>query len=264
MQKLNIFLLGGTRDSINIIKYLKENFNTYILTTTTTEYGSSLAIEAGSDDTIAKPLPKKDILEILEKSNFDLIIDATHPFASHITGTAIECSKIMKIPYIRFERPISDDGSINHDKLHKVNSFVDAGKLISKNFNQFNVLHLAGTNTIEDVVKSVPKENFYARILKIDISIKKCEDLEIPKENISFMNGVSSAEENIELIKKTNAKVVISKESGKTGGLPEKIEACKKLNVDFILITRPVVSTLNENDIVRSLEELNNKLRTYF
>ena len=83
MKKLNVFLMGGTKESIEIIKFIKNNFNSYILTTTTTEYGSKLAIDGGSDATIAKPLPKDEIINILNgKTNFDIFIDATHPFAS--------------------------------------------------------------------------------------------------------------------------------------------------------------------------------------
>ena len=80
---MKILILGGTKDATNITKHIKENYDAYILTTTTTEYGSKLAVEAGSDDTIARPLPKDEIIEIIENDNFDILIDATHPFAYH-------------------------------------------------------------------------------------------------------------------------------------------------------------------------------------
>ena len=264
MKKLKVFLMGGTKDSINIIKHLKKYYNTYILTTTTTEYGSKLAIAAGSDEVIAKALPKDKILEILTNEKFDAFIDATHPFASHVTKTAIECSKKMEIPYIRFERPISVVENISDEKLHRVKSFEDAGKLIETRWYQNNVLHLAGTNTIEFIIKSINPKNFFPRILNIESSIKKCEELKIPKENIFFMNGVSTEEENIDLIKKTNAKVIISKESGETGGLPLKINAAIKTNIDFILVERPIVNSLKKENIISNLEELDSKLNNLF
>ena len=82
---MKVFLLGGTKDSINIIQHIKENYDYYILTTTTTEYGGKLAKEGGSDDTIARPLLKDEIRKILINEDFDILIDATHPFAEHIT-----------------------------------------------------------------------------------------------------------------------------------------------------------------------------------
>ena len=47
---MKILLLGGTKDSTNIIEHVKKNYDYHILTTTTTEYGARLAREAGSDE----------------------------------------------------------------------------------------------------------------------------------------------------------------------------------------------------------------------
>ena len=261
MKKLNVFLMGGTKESIEIIKFIKNNFNSYILTTTTTEYGSKLAIDGGSDATIAKPLPKDEIINILNgKINFDIFIDATHPFASHVTNTAIEVSKICKIPYIRFERPTSNFENIDDSRVIQVNSFDDAGKLIAKKYNQSNVLHFAGANTMETILKYVSPEYFYPRILEVKSSLEKCEKLGIKKDHIIPMKGISTIEENEKLIEKTDAAVIITKESGDIGGVISKIEAANSKNIDVVLITRPVIESLNKKDVVNSIEELNERL----
>lgn len=261
MKKLNVFLMGGTKESIEIIKFIKNNFNSYILTTTTTEYGSKLAIDGGSDTTIAKPLPKDEIINILNgKTNFDIFIDATHPFASHVTNTAIEVSKICKIPYIRFERPTSNFENIDDSRVIQVNSFDDAGKLIAEKYNQSNVLHFAGANTMETILKYVSPEYFYPRILEVKSSLEKCEKLGVIKDHIIPMKGTSTIEENERLIEKTNASIIITKESGDIGGVISKIEAANSKNIDVVLITRPVIESLNEKDVVNSIEELNERL----
>lgn len=261
MKKLNVFLMGGTKESIEIIKFIKNNFNSYILTTTTTEYGSKLAIDGGSDATIAKPLPKDEIINILNgKTNFDIFIDATHPFASHVTNTAIEVSKICKIPYIRFERPTSNFENIDDSRVIQVNSFDDAGKLIAEKYNQSNVLHFAGANTMETILKYVSPEYFYPRILEVKSSLEKCEKLGIKKDHIIPMKGTSTIEENEKLIEKTDASVIITKESGDIGGVISKIEAANSKNIDVVLITRPVIESLNKKDVVNSIEELNERL----
>ena len=99
---MKIFLLGGTKDSVNIIEHVKSNYDAYILTTTTTEYGAKLALEGGSDETIARPLLKDEIIRIFTEGNFDILIDATHPFAEHITQTSASIAEELNIPYIRF------------------------------------------------------------------------------------------------------------------------------------------------------------------
>ena len=261
---MKIFLLGGTKDSINIIEHIKKNYDAHILTTTTTEYGAKLAKEGGSDETIARPLPKEDIIEILNKDDFDLIIDATHPFASHITQTSITVSKQMKMPYIRFERPATNFEEIDESHIIYVESFDEAGKLIESEFKKGNVLHFAGANTMADIVKYVSPERFYPRILKVESSIEKCKKLNIPEDHIIAMNGAASCEENMELIEKTDACVMITKESGEIGGVIDKIEAANRKNIAVIMIQRPKIDELDKKDVVTNLEELDNKLKNFF
>ncbi len=154
---MNIFIMGGTAESIEIIKFLKENYSkNYIITSTTTEYGGNIAKESGSDKVISRPLPKEDILKVLDEYNIDLYIDATHPFAVHVTKTASEIVDIKKISFIRFERPslhIEDIENINLNNVYNVKSFEEAGKLIINQSLKGNVLHLGGINTASSVLK---------------------------------------------------------------------------------------------------------------
>lgn len=264
MKELKIFLLGGTKDSTEIIKHLKSNYNTYILTTTTTEYGSKLAVEAGSDETISRPLPKDEIIEIINNSDFDLLIDATHPFAEHITQTSVSVSKICEISYIRFERPSLNFKDIDTTHIIYAKSFEDAGKIIAKEIPDGNVLHFAGANTMEDVLKNVSTERFYPRILKVEKSLEKCEKLGVENDHIIEMKGAASLKENIDLIEKYDASVMITKESGEIGGVIEKIEAANKKDISLIMIKRPIIKELNKKDVVSNLEELDKKLKKLF
>lgn len=258
---MKIIILGGTKDSINIIEHIKKNYDAYILTTTTTEYGAKLAIEGGSDETIAKPLPKEEIIEIITGNNYDLLIDATHPFAEHITKTSTSIANELKIPFIRFERPTLDMKNIDTSHIHYVNSFEDAGKLIEKEYREGNVLHFAGANTMKDILKYVSAERFYPRILKVKSSLEKCETLNINPDHIIPMNGAASLDENIGLIEKYDAEVMITKESGEIGGVIEKIEAANEKDIRLIMIQRPEIPELDENDVVSNLDELDFKIQ---
>lgn len=264
MRKLNILLLGGTKDSTELIKHLKRNYDTYILTTTTTEYGSKLALEAGSDDTISRRILKDEFIEIINNSDFDLLIDATHPFAEHITQTSASLSKICEIAYIRFERPPLNFKDIDTSHIIYAKSFEDAGEIISKLMPEGNVLHFAGANTMEDILKNVSKDRFYPRILKVPKSIEKCEKLGIENDHIIPMNGAASLKENIDLIEKYDASVMITKESGEIGGVIEKIEAANQKNISLIMIKRPIIKELNKKDTVSNLNEFDEKLEKIF
>ena len=261
---MKVILLGGTKDSINIIQHIKNKYDAFILTTTTTEYGAKLAIEGGSDDTIARPLPKEEIIEIIKENKFDILIDATHPFAEHITQTSASIANELKIPYIRFERPMTNFENIDTSHIRFVNSFDEAGKLIESEFIKGNVLHFAGANTMKDIVKYVSPERFYPRILKVENSLKKCDELNIDPTHIIPMTGAASTDENIKLIERYDAVVLITKESGEIGGVIDKIEAANKKDIAVIMIIRPEIKELNKNDIISNLEELDIKLKNFF
>jgi len=260
-KNLAIFLMGGTKDSINIIKFLKKEFdNPYILTTTTTDYGGQLAKDAGSDEIIAEPLDIESMVTLLKEKNFNVFIDSTHPFAINGTKSAIEASKIANVPYIRFERPSLKQEKVNMDNIYHVKSFEDAGKLIANNWKNENVLHLAGVNTIEDVLKSVAKEDFYVRVLPVTSSIEKCRNLGLDGKHIIAMQGTFSKEFNKSLMMELRTKIIITKESGATGGVPSKLSAANELGITVILVDRPEIAILKYENVVNDLNQLKNKL----
>ncbi len=261
---MKIFILGGTKDSINIIEFIKKNYDAYILTTTTTEYGAKIAKEGGSDSTIARPLPKEEIINIITSEHYDVLIDATHPFAEHITQTSASIANELKIPYLRFERPTTNLENIDTSRIHYVNSFVEAGKLIANEFDKGNVLHFAGANTMSEILKNVSTDRFYPRILKVEKSIEKCNELKIKPDHIIPMTGAANKQENIELIEKYDASVMITKESGEIGGVIDKIEAANEKNIAVIMIQRPQIKEINKKDIISNLDELDSKLKNFF
>lgn len=268
---MNIFIMGGTAESVEIIKFLKENYpKSYIITSTTTEYGGNIAKEYGSDNVISRPLPKDDIIKVLDEYKIDLYIDATHPFAEHVTKTASEIVDVKKIPFIRFERPsldIEDIENINLNNVYHVKSFNEAGKLIIEESIKGNVLHLGGINTASEVLKNVPVDKFYIRVLTVKTSLDKCRELGISEDHIFPMTASKnkdkkiSLEENLDLYKKVNAKTILTKESGDTGGFREKIEAANKMNIKIIIVDRPHIEELNDKTVVSTIEELNKELK---
>lgn len=261
-RNLAIFLMGGTKDSINIIKFLKKEFNTpYILATTTTDYGGQLAKDAGCDEIISQALSIKNIVSLLKEKKYDVLIDSTHPFAINGTKSAIEASKIANVPYIRFERLFLKTGKVDRENIYHVKSFEDAGKLIANNWKDENILHLAGVNTIEDVLKAVATKHFYARVLPVESSIEKCRNLGLSGEHIIAMQGTFSKEFNKSLMRELDAKIIITKESGSAGGVPSKLSAANDLGIIVILVDRPEIPILKYENIVYDLNQLKNKLK---
>ncbi|MDO9043910.1 MAG: precorrin-6A reductase [Methanobacteriaceae archaeon] len=269
---MNLLVMAGTKDAIKIIEMLSKNnessfkgnsnkethFN--ILSTTTTRYGAILAKKAGAYDAISRPLDKDELVNLIQKKDVKILIDATHPFATQASTNAINASKKASIKYIRFERP-----SINYSNvegIHIVNSYDEAGqfaKNIIKN-NEKKVLHLAGVSTIKSILKSVPLNQLIVRVLPNTTSVGICEEIGISGKNIVAMQGTFSKEFNQALMREYDVGVVITKESGETGGVPSKIDAALEIGLELILINRPEIKELNENSVVNTIEELQKKL----
>ena len=269
---MKVFIMGGTAESVEMIKFIKSNYpQIYIITSTTTEYGGNIATNAGSDEVISRPLPKDDIMDVLNENNIDLYIDATHPFAKHVTQTACSIVDQTGIPYIRFERESIVDNieGVNTDNIYHVNSFTDAGILVNEKFPEGNVLHLGGINTAGEVLENISRERFYIRVLTVKASMDKCEELGIIEDHIFPMNASKNKDkkihidENIELFNKVNAKIMLTKESGDIGGFKEKMIAADKLGLKIVVVDRPYIEGLQDKTVVNTLEEFDNELKTY-
>ena len=58
-------------------------------------------------------------------------------------------------------------------------------------------------------------------------------------KQICAMQGPFSAEMNIAMLKQTDAAFLVTKDTGTTGGYPEKEQAAHQLGVRMVVISRP-------------------------
>jgi len=251
---MKILVMAGTHDAIEIIKKLKEATDHRIIATTTTDYGGRLAEDAGADKVIKEALNKERLIQVLKIEDINMIIDATHPFAVKATENAIEASEETSTYYIRFERPALElEGNIL-----RVGSFKEAGRMAAKILEEKdgNILHLAGVSTVKSVIDEVGTEKIVVRVLPYPSSIRACHRMGIPGERIIAMQGTFSKAFNREIMKEYNARVVITKESGKTGGLPEKVGAAEDLKIPIIVVDRPSTEKLDGKVVFDDINEL--------
>ncbi len=80
----------------------------------------------------------------------------------------------------------------------------------------------------------------FARVLDFDKSIEKCDSLGMGKEFVIAARGPFTVEDNRDLIRKLDIGVLVTKDSGKEGGVGEKLEAARMENCRVVVIKRPV------------------------
>lgn len=252
---MNVMVMAGTKDAANIIKKLSSTGKFNILATTTTSYGADIAKSAGADSVISKGLTKDEIIEVIETDEINVLVDATHPFAAAATRNAVEASEIAKIKYIRFERPreLLKENSL----IHKVFSFEEAAsKALELTKSQDNILHLAGVLTLKHVIEKVDSDRIFARVIPSIDSIQKCLDLGLKQENIIAMQGTFSKNFNKALMKEYNTSLIITKESGETGGTMTKIDASLELGIHIVIVMRPEIEEVKHREVFSDINEL--------
>lgn len=255
--KINVMIMAGTKDAANIIKRLSNFENLRILATTTTKYGANIAKSAGADEVISKALKEEEIIETIKNNGIKFLIDATHPFAVSATCNAINASNIAEIKYIRFERPQIE--LPENTLIHKVFSFEEAA-LKSLELTQGNILHLAGVSTLTPIIEKIDSSRVFARILPSLDSIEKCLNSGILQENIIAMQGTFSKNFNKVLMEEYNISLIITKESGETGGTPSKINAALDLGINVVIVVRPEIKELENKVIFDDIDQIYNIL----
>ena len=77
------------------------------------------------------------------------------------------------------------------------------------------------------------------------------------------MQGTFSEEFNESMMKEYDVKLVVTKESGNTGGTPSKIEAARKLDIPVVVVKRPKISELENKMIFSDIEGIVNQIKNF-
>lgn len=256
---MNIMVMAGTSDARKIIKCLSSRESVTILATATTGHGIELALRSGADKVLEGRFDSEELTGIIKDNDIELVIDATHPFASIATRNAIHASDVTGVEYIRFERPVTKIP--DSEFVYKCNSFEDAVQKIQIILKQTptisgNVLHLAGVNTLHYLTNTLTPEMIVARILPSVYSVKKSLELGIPHKNIIAIEGTFSKEFNGILMEEYQIGVVLTKESGQSGGTSSKIQAAVELNIPLVIVMRPEVAELQGKRVFDDVKSL--------
>jgi precorrin-6A/cobalt-precorrin-6A reductase len=261
---MNVLVMAGTSDARKIITPLSKEEGIKVLATATTNHGVELAKISGASTVLEGFFDDEKLANILHENDIQLLIDATHPFASTATQNAIRASDAVDVDYIRFERPSTElpDSAL----IYPVNSFEDAVELIKEIMGKSalsgsdipdgRILHLAGVNTLHYLTEALNPDLIVVRVLPMVYSIEKSLELGIPHHNIVAMEGTFSSQFNGILMNEFNVKVVLSKESGQSGGTMSKIQAALDLQVPVIIVMRPEIDELDGKIVFGEVELL--------
>ncbi|HJO55543.1 MAG TPA: precorrin-6A reductase [Candidatus Scalindua sp.] len=240
-----ILVMSGTEEGREIVERLNDNGED-VVTTVATEYGREIYKKIGLGHLCVQGrLDINELSELIRNKSVVTLIDATHPYATQASLNAIKACEESGIKYIRFQRSASitegsDIGKTAIDELAYVHLVEDMDEAVSwcSKSDRNRILLTTGFSAAEKFVKLKDEKEIYIRILPMAEHIEKCVSMGIKPSNILALQGPFSLELNTAIYNQYNIDVVITKDSGKTGGVPEKIQSASEVGIDIVIIKR--------------------------
>ncbi|MEE1361879.1 MAG: cobalt-precorrin-6A reductase [Selenomonadaceae bacterium] len=239
-----IFVVAGTQDGRELAGFLHEN-GYKVIASVVSKYGEELLKQYEGIEINDKPLDSAGLTEFIAKNNISLLVDASHPYAANASQNAMKACHNTKIPYIRYERKQT---VLDYEKAYYVENYAEASKKASELGK--NIFLTTGSRNLEAFTASPYLKDckLTCRVLPEPEVVLICRNLGFLPESIIAMQGPFSKLMNLEMYKKYEADVVITKNSGFLGGTDTKVEAAMELNLPLIIIDRPKVQYDNVTD----------------
>ena len=231
-----ILVLAGTKDGRLLAASLAEA-GYPVLASAVTLYGGALLKEGPAREVRHGPLDEEGLVAIMRERQVTLVVDATHPFATAARQNARQACERLRIPRLRFERaslPLPQHSGAAVLSVAGINGAVRAAAACPG-----NIFLTTGSSSVAAFARALGPERLIVRLLPDAAAMQRCAALGIGPHRLIAMQGPFSMEMNREMFRHFNAALVVSKESGKTGGLSEKIAAAAALQLPIIIISRP-------------------------
>ena len=265
-QPVELLVFGGTSEGRELTEWLSARGTCEVVTSAATEYGGELVSGLPHVQAHVGPLDAEGKRRLVAAHDFACIVDATHPFATHVSESLATLAQEQGIPLLRLVR---DDSSASlgakqgaratesraedpcsglvasspqQDDLPVftiVSTVEEASRLLAG--LPGNILLTTGSKDLATFTAAVPDfaERLYARVLPVPSSVEHARELGIPASRIVAMQGPFSAEFNVALMRELDIRVMVTKASGSAGGFDEKMQAARECGAHAIVIGRP-------------------------
>lgn len=266
--RCKVLVFGGTTEGRILTEHLVRMHIDHEVSVAT-KYGRDILKDIDEDNLLVGRKDEKEIRKVIIDGGFNLVIDATHPFATEVSRQIKNACKEQGVTYLRLLRDTGKKASCSADHHEDFSTEVytkglsdvvyvdDIHEAIEKLKRvSGNILLLTGSKNLAEIAGGIPdsSKRLYARVLPSEDSIRKCIDAGLSGRQIIAMQGPFSKEMNIATIREVDAKAILTKESGRTGGFDEKIEAAYCCGIKAIVIRNPESVTKDSNSY--SMEEI--------
>lgn len=233
MREDKVLIYAGTTEGRKLAEYLvRRRIRVHVCVAT--EYGESLLPQAEQITITHERMDCEEMCRFMKEYNPSYVIDATHPYAKEVTKNIRSACEDVNVPYLRLLR---ETGAYGQEYVY-VEDMGEAIRYLKK--TEGNILAATGSKELEAYTHIEGyKERVYARVLSTGNVALRCEELGFTGKHLICMQGPFSTEMNVALLRQYQIAYMVTKESGITGGYPQKCEAAAITGVKMIVIGRP-------------------------
>lgn len=235
---MDVLVFGGTSEGRRLVEWLSERNSCGIVYCAATEYGSSLVAGNKNVAVVDGPLSSAQKDDLVAAHDFCCVVDATHPYATHISASIDELAICAGIDVVRIAR--DDEGERFVGSCTSARGMEEAARLVAS--KPGNVLLTTGTNDLASFTRFIPDaaERLYVRVLPVARSLELVREAGIPTSHVIAMQGPFSAELNVALMREFDVRTLVTKRSGRAGGFEQKVQAARECGASLLVVERPV------------------------
>lgn len=192
-------------------------------------------------------LSEEQMLEFLRDSGSELVIDATHPYATEVTRILRACVDALAkgerdIAYLRLERQIEEE-TVCHLFLSNEACSKALGRISG------NILLTTGSKELGVYCQSEElKKRLFVRVLPGMESLTICKEMGLLPKQILALQGPFQTQMNLAILQQYHISCMVSKLGGITGGFPEKQEACRLAGIPLYVVQKERACELQEGE----------------
>ncbi len=244
-----IFVAAGTKDGRELAGYLLSQ-GYEVVASVVSQYGESLLEQYQGIHINCQPLDIEGFVEYFQKHDIRLFVDASHPYAANASANAMEACHRASIPYIRYER---QQTPLDYNRAYYVENYQQAAAKAAELGE--HIFLTTGSRNLAAFAQApeMAGKHIVCRVLPEPEIIQMARDLGFTPGDIIAMQGPFSQELNKELYLKYQAQVVITKNSGATGGTDSKFAAAMELGLPLVIIDRP---RINYENLAESYQQI--------
>ncbi|MDO5808633.1 MAG: precorrin-6A reductase [Lachnospiraceae bacterium] len=247
---MKVIIFGGTSEGRMLSECLCRNKIAHTLCVAT-DYGEEVLEPSEYAHVLQGRLDTQQMADLIQSEQCLVVVDATHPYAVEVSKNIRKACEMTEIKYLRFLRAEEAVIDVKNDVI--VSSAAEAAAYLD---GQEGAIFLTtGSKELPAFTAGVHEtERLFVRVLPSVQVVASCRELGLEGKQICAMQGPFSEEMNRALLQQTKASWLVTKDTGITGGFPEKVRAARSLGVRLVIIRRPEESGLNYESVLQALE----------